>query len=327
MRSNPFQPIYDVCNRGSSPEKLEHLPDFPRYLDIELTNLCNFKCLMCPTGTGSSKRPKGMMSEEVFEKLIAEITPYQTPVRFIRWGEPLMHKSLISFIQRAKSIGSLTHINTNGSLLDERMMESLLDSGLDSIKFSFQGVDRKSYHEMRNIDFFDGLLTTIGKFHAMRGERATPYIHISTSITYESADLVHQFKTKTQPIADLVSVGRTILEYMDPAHSPRLSPEEQQRLEELKKLESVVKKHLECPEVFDKLSLNWDGTVSACCNDYDNKMLIGDLKRESLQHIWDSAKMMRYRGLLVQMRHNDLPLCRSCYDNYGLQTPGLQGVE
>lgn len=326
-RNNPFKPIYDVCNTGNPVEKLESLPSFPRYMDIELTNTCNFKCLMCPTGTGSSKRSKGMLSEEVFEKLLAEITPHKTALRFIRWGEPMLHKSLISFIERSHNAGVMVHINTNGSLMDEAMMTKLLESGLDSIKFSFQGVDRKSYHEMRNIDFFEQLLLTIEKFHGMRGERKIPFIHISTSITYETKEQVHQFQERTKGIADLVTVGRTILDYMDPSQSTRLSDVERYRLQTLKEQESVVKKHMECPEVFDKLSLNWDGTVSACCNDYDNKMIIGDFRKDSLQTIWNSMQMNRYRGILSKMEHHKLFLCKSCYDNYGIQTPGLQATE
>lgn len=327
QRSNPFQPIYDVCNTGNSVVKSQNLPSFPRYLDIELTNTCNFKCLMCPTGTGSSKRPRGMLSEELFEKLLAEIAPHKTALRFIRWGEPLLHKSLIPFIRRAHEAASLVHINTNGSLMDEPMMEKLLESGLDSIKFSFQGVDRKSYQEMRNIDFFDGLLDTIAKFYALRGNRALPYIHISTSITYESKEQVQAFRERTHGIADLVTIGRTILDYMEPGQSTRLSDVERFRLQALKEQESVVKKHMECPEVFDKLSLNWDGTISACCNDYDNKMIIGDFRKDSLQTIWNGQQMHRYRSLLAKMEHNKLFLCKSCYDNYGIQNPGLQATD
>ena len=91
MRLNPFKPIYAECNEGNSRQKIDNLPIFPRCLDIELTNLCNFKCLMCPTGTGAHQRKKGLMSDAVFDKIIDEIKKYKTPLRFIRWGEPTLH--------------------------------------------------------------------------------------------------------------------------------------------------------------------------------------------------------------------------------------------
>ena len=30
-----------------------------------------------------------------------------------------------------------------------------------------------------------------------------------------------------------------------------------------------------CNEAFDKLSINWNGDVTLCCEDYDNFMIVG----------------------------------------------------
>ena len=324
-RVNPFKPIYDVCNRGNSLAKLQSLPSFPRYLDLELTNTCNFRCLMCPAGVGSVSRAKGFMSGVVFQKLIDEIAPHKTPLRFIRWGEPMLHPEFIQYIRKAKNVGALVHINTNGSLLNEEMIACLLDTRLDSIKFSFQGVDRQGYHEMRNIDYFDDLLRKVKMLYEKRGNRPIPFIHVSTTITYETVEQVRLFRDSIKNHVDLVTVGRTVLEHIRPDET-NLDHDKQALLTRLKTMESVVKKHPDCPEVFDKLSVNWDGTVSACCSDYDNKMLVGDLTTTPLSEIWMSTRMNRYRTMLAGMRHDDIPLCSTCYDYHELQTPGLQQV-
>jgi radical SAM protein with 4Fe4S-binding SPASM domain len=322
-RVNPFTAIYQVCNQGNSTAKLQALPSFPKYLDLELTNKCNFRCLMCPTGVGTITRHQGLMSPEVFHSILEQIAPYRTPVRLIRWGEPLLHPDLINCIKELKRAGSIVHMNTNGSLLDEAMMDLLLETELDSIKFSFQGVDKKSYGEMRNIDFFEGLLKKVILLHQKRGNRRTPFLHVSTTITYETAEQVATFKEAIRNHVDLVTVGRTILEHIDPDKT-NLGEDKKALLRDLASQESVIKKHPECPEVFDKLSINWDGTVSACSGDYDNKMLIGDLRCNSLQEIWMSEKMASYRAMLVALRHHEIPLCSHCYDYHGLQTAGLQ---
>ena len=69
-----------------------------------------------------------------------------------------------------------------------------------------------------------------------------------------------------------------------------------------------------CPEVFNKLSVNWDGTVSACCADYDNQMIVGDLKNNSLKEIWEGTALKEYRELVLTEAHWCLPLCNGCYD-------------
>lgn len=89
-------------------------------------------------------------------------------------------------------------------------------------------------------------------------------------------------------------------------------PADEVRHDKSRDLSKPPEKYIQCPEVFGKLSVNWDGTVSACCGDYDNKMLVGDVKENSLEKIWHSSKMNHYRKMLKEMRHSELPLCRNC---------------
>jgi len=319
-RINPFRKIYDICDSGDSKDKYEHLPDFPRYIDIELTNYCNYKCLMCPVGTGTMKRVQGFMSKEVYDKLLNEIKDYKTSLRFIRWED------FIEYIKKAKNLGIMCHLNTNGSLLTEDDLKSLVEIGLDSIKFSFQGIDEKSYSEMRNKNCFNDLINKIKRLYEIRGNNIYPYIHIATTVTYENKENVYKFKKYTSQFADLVTIGRTKLEHIDIEKS-KLSKEEKEMFKYLKEQESLVKQHFKCcPEVFDKLSINWDGTVTACCGDYDNKMLIGDLKENSLKEIWNSEKADYYRKLLSQKKYDEIGLCRYCYDYMELQTSGIQNI-
>lgn len=323
MRANPFQPLYDQCNAGNSKQKLAALPAFPRMIDIEMTNTCNFRCLMCPTGNYSQKREKGFMTDEVFYRVLEQIRGTRTPLRFIRWGEPFTHPNILQYLRDCREAGLLTHVNTNGSRLTDEMMDELVRIPLDSLKFSFQGVDRKSYSEMRNIDFFDELIDTVRRMHAKRGDSPFPFIHVSTTITYESKELVGQFREAFKDIADMVNVGRTVLEYVD-LNAVRLRPHEFEQLKKLKELESVVKVHPECPEVFDKISINWDGSVTACCMDSENVMTLGDVRKDTIQEIWDGHLLNHYRAMLADMRHDELALCKSCYDTHGLSVPGLQ---
>jgi MoaA/NifB/PqqE/SkfB family radical SAM enzyme len=326
MRINPFKQIYDKCNQGGPKFKLENLIDFPRYIDIELTNSCNFHCLMCSVGTNTTVREKGFMKDEIYYKILNEINEYKTPIRFVRWGEALLHPKLIDYIKAAKKMGIMCHLNTNGSLLDEDKIEELIEIQLDSIKFSFQGIDRETYGEMRNVDFFDDLITIVRHFYRKRGRRPYPYIHVATTITYEKQEDVEEFKDFLKDFTDLVTVGRTILEHLD-TDKVRLGDEDKKTLKSLKELESVVEKRLKCcDEVFDKLSINWDGKVTACCRDYDNKTIVGDLNKSTLIKARNSEVINSYRGLLVERKYNSIEQCKNCYDFMQVQTPGIQNV-
>ncbi|MDD4951019.1 MAG: radical SAM/SPASM domain-containing protein [Desulfovibrionaceae bacterium] len=324
MRKNPFQPVYDACNLRDPQDKVENLPAWPTHVDLELTNNCNFRCLMCAQRVPLRNKAKGFMAEPVFERLVSELKGPAIPVRVIGWGEPTLHPKWLKFVDQAKQAGLMVHFCTNGGLIDRAQMRALADMGLESMKFSFQGVDRKSFREMRNRDYFDQLRAKVRAFSELRGDRPLPFLHISTTITYESADQVRAFRREMSEYADLVTVGRTFFDTVDPDQGD-FTDSEKELLARLMPKESVVKRHPKfCPEVFDKLTVNWDGTVSACCRDFDNLMLAGDLRTQSLQECWVSERMEGYRRLLAQRKYQALALCRTCYDYMGLSLPGLQ---
>lgn len=325
MIENPLEELYRHCNAGDSKRKFSNRIEFPRMIDVELTNTCNFRCLMCPTGNLSQRRPAGFMEPSMFYRILEQAAPRKTPIRFIRWGEPLLHPDVLEFIQACTDVGIITHLNTNGSKLDEPMMRALIEVGLSSIKFSFQGVDRKSFEEMRNFDFYNDLVDRMRLFNQLRGDGTSPFLQLSTTITYETKEMIEDFKQEVSEFVDQLSIGRTVLDFIN-LDEVRLRSDEIEMLKSLKEMESVAKIHPECPEVYDKLSIDWNGLVTACCMDSDNLMVVGDAKTEPLEKIWVSEALEEYRRVLADLRHDDLPLCSNCYDYLSLSGEDLQSV-
>jgi MoaA/NifB/PqqE/SkfB family radical SAM enzyme len=161
VKNNPFNEVYAKLNGN------EGYYEFPACMDIELTNICNLHCLFCPTGTGVSIRDKGFMSEETFEKIIENLQGNKVGLRFSRWGEPTLHKDIVKFFKIAKKEGHIVHLNTNGQILNEHLINELLAAGLDSIKFSFQGVDERTYQQMRQDSSFKKLIENIKYTHKL----------------------------------------------------------------------------------------------------------------------------------------------------------------
>jgi MoaA/NifB/PqqE/SkfB family radical SAM enzyme len=52
--------------------------------------------------------------------------------------------------------------------------------------------------------------------------------------------------------------------------------------------------------------------VSACCPDWDQKLIVGDLKRESLREIWNSPVLQDLRLQHLRGARRDNALCRAC---------------
>lgn len=185
-RENPFIQINKKCNNATNIEKdvdiCKNPHKTPLYLDLELTNHCNLQCNMCPVGTGIMKRVKGFMSEEVFGKILDNIKHYQIQgVRFIRWGEPTLHTRFLDWAKILKKEGVLIHFNTNGLLLDEEMIRGIIDAKIDSVKFSFQGIDDLTYGEMRQGGSYSKLLDSIKMMHKIQGGYN---VYISNNLYY-----------------------------------------------------------------------------------------------------------------------------------------------
>lgn len=153
----------------------------------------------------------------------------------------------------------------------------------------------------------------------LRGEREKPYIQISTTTTTETPEQIKRFLALTKPFCDYSNVGRTKLSHLD-VENMQISSERKQEFRRLQKNENMIKRRLDgCPEVFDKLSINWDGKVTACCGDYDEELVVGNLSEETLQEIFFGENIRRIRKILSEESYDKLPLCRDCYQYIELQ--------
>lgn len=312
MPINPFAEIYARMYKKSDVEKFRNLSEMPLLIDIELTNNCNMSCMFC--GNRAQTREKGFMTEETFSLVLKQIDE-RIPLRFVRWGENMLHPGMLDFFRMAKLKGIMIHLTTNGTLLSDSIIKQFVKIPLDSIKFSFQGADETGYKKMRNSSFFDKVMGNLKSLHEMRGDRERPYIHVSSTMTDETETEIDAFRNGVSQYCDSLDIGRTSLSRYD-IFSMNLTEEEFARYTDLRRKETVTKIHMECPEVFDKLSINWDGTVSACCGDYNNLFVVGDIRSRSLQEIWQGEQMNEIRQILLRGDHDKLSLCSNCYSPY-----------
>ena len=317
MRENELKKIYRTIDSGTAREKMANLPIFPKIIEFEITNHCNFSCIMCPTGIGTAKRDRGYMTEEVFGRVISELSGHNVALKFVGQGEPLLHPNAIGFIGKAHKNGIITHLTTNGSLLSEEMIRSIVDEQiLDSIKFSFQGIDAEGYYMLRQKDGFDELINIIKRFFVIRGDREKPYMTIGTSITNETKELIEAFVKMGRDICDRVEVGMTQLECSELSIVKNDSYRE--KLIELRKRQMDNKKrYVCCPQVFDVISIRWNGDITACCGDIQGEMTLGNIMSDSIADCWVCKKEQEFRRLLAEGRYEDISACKDCYDVYG----------
>ena len=258
-------------------------------------------------------RPKGFMDIRLFREICKQAKRYGAQgIRLSRWGEPLLHPGILDMIKIAKRTGLLTYLATNGLLCDKKTSDGLIRSGLDCLNFSMQGVNEREYNALRNRRAYSRLKENIVHFALLREQAKTgyPFLRVSTTITDEEPSEINRFKNDWSHFVDEVGIGYTWFS----------------RLRDKKKVLPWLRRaqplptRFRCFEVMYKLSIDWDGVVTACCLDYDRQISLGTVKEASLLNYWKSPQLKALRLLLLEKRQDLFLLCSTCALNYSFRS-------
>ena len=143
-----------------------HLPTQLKKLYIEPTSQCNLDCRTCIRNTWDE--PQGMMSEEVFSRVIEGLKSFSPlpTVFFGGFGEPLFHPHIIDMVARVKALGASVELITNGTLLSKNVSLELLKAGLDVLWVSLDGATPESYADIRLGAALPQVLENLAAFHS-----------------------------------------------------------------------------------------------------------------------------------------------------------------
>ncbi len=125
-------------------------------LRISITDRCNFRCNYCmpPDEFGLDHKflPRSeILSFEDISLIVRSMLPLGLEKVRITGGEPLLRKDICTLISMIRKCDSNLDIalTTNGSLL-HKFAEKLLDSGLDRVTVSLDGIDDKIVQDISN---------------------------------------------------------------------------------------------------------------------------------------------------------------------------------
>ena len=288
-------------------------------LTIETTNLCNLSCLICPTNNGM-KREKGTMSFELFQKTINGGKSLEH-LCLHNWGEPILNKDLFNMIRYAHDRGiRYTVFNTNGSLLDDDIVNRLLDSPLSILRISVDG-NPNTYRQIRGIDF-NTIEKNIIKLIKKRNEiNSSLKIGIVMVIDEQTEKDMDSFHAKWNAIVDHVRFQPKLIRSESgqgatikwaTAQSAKKNCAKETQFYKF----SVQRSDL-CTELYGKdygkMVVLWDGKVVPCCADYEGTLQIGDVLNETVDSIWNGLAIKRLRK---RHMNKDFPqMCKNCSEH------------
>src|SRR3569833_1293900 len=67
-----------------------------------------------------------------------------------------------------------------------------------------------------------------------------------------------------------------------------------------------------CDLLFHKMYIGYNGDALLCCMDWRRRVVLGNVRHQSVKEIWQGAAYRHYRRLQQQGRSRELVLCRDC---------------
>lgn len=308
---------------------------------LETTNACNLKCVMCPRGMNNKMtRDIQPMDNELFCRVIDQVDDAEkekvqqgigkedflsnppptlvwpgseydvSALRLHHFGSPMLDLKMLDRVDYIKR-------NTDIAI---QFSETIINLKLQEVRELFQmGLDRL-------IIALDG--TTAEEFEASRGVKVKNF----SAMIQRVRDII-EMKLK---VGDRTKLDVQIIQMR---HAPQES-----FLEEWNSIEGVnvhVKPFFPYPDVshdlvtegdtvfqrncripFTSLTVMTDGKVVPCNSDYNGEHVLGDLNHQSLQEVWDSPEVTAFcRKFIFDLFDKD-SLCNRCgfYPHYKRQS-------
>ena len=144
-----------------------NLDSYPTEIYFETSDLCNANCIMCAKFSAylfdrlneeeirNIYKRSSVMKLDYLEYLFKSgVLDYCFFTHIHGFGEPLLNKNLIKFIQLLRVKACNTDFFTNAMLLKENLAKKIVEYSVENISVSFYGGTKETYEQvMRNCDF------------------------------------------------------------------------------------------------------------------------------------------------------------------------------
>lgn len=273
----------------------------PLRLWVETSSACNLRCAMCPNKFMSASE-KGLMTMDLFRKIVDEARGFASDINLHHRGEPLLNPALFDMIAYARDAGLRTRFHSNGALLDAVKADKLLQARPDLVSFSVDGFGKEAYERVRVGAAFETTLDNITGFLKLRRERGLrrPYVVVEKIM----------FKNDPCPASE-AEVRATTRRFEEAGVDEIIEKEEYVWAEEGAPEPDMPPGNMVCTFPWYAMVICWDGTVTPCPQDFHAKLNLGSVKQDSIADVWNGPA---YRDLRRRLAAdlNSLALCRKC---------------
>ncbi len=315
---------------------------FNVWLTIELTNICNLKCVMCHVREFDPLTP-GMMDLEIFKNIMDEIVEKKIRIYGLKlfWlGEPLLHPQFAEVLSLipVKNVNETVVFDTNCLLMDKDVTEAIIKRCRDCklyIFLSLDGLTDETYSSMRVLGNRQTAYDNIHYLLKRRKEEKLdfPKVRIQFIVHknnyHEIEDFIEYWRNtgyfEELPVMDDIQDDRDFI------HLRRWITGDEQELADKIYDETLVKLGIKketmpanvdtrdcaatdypCENLFAMPMIRSNGDVTVCNNDVELSLKMGNVNDSSFIDIWCGEKLNNLRRMHLNGRRNEISKCHNC---------------
>ena len=279
--------------------QLRELDNFPPYLQIEPTAVCNFRCVFCyqtdKTFSRKSSGYTGHMPLDLFKHIIDTAVGDVEFISLASRGEPLLCPDIVPMLAYTRGKFLNLKLNTNAALLDERKCHAILQGGVKTLVISADAAEEPLYSSLRVGGKLSVVLSNVERFQKIRETQ------------YRNSEIITRVSgVKYRDDQDIQSLGSFWGGIVDQVAFVNYNPWENVYL----RVPSDIQEP--CSDLWRRMFIWWDGRVNVCDVDYKSTLAVGNIRENTLSALWRGSKYSGYRIAHVGGERGHMMPCNRC---------------
>ena len=288
-----------VVGNGDDLSHRHHL----KIVSLETMVACNQKCYFCPVSI--APREDFVMPEEMFERIVNELTSFKTieSVFLQSYNEPTLDRRFVDFCKRLYAAGLPVAVLSNGSGFTPQKTDALIESApLRYLCINLSTLDRERYQHDRGEDHLSVVLRNLDYMKDRPVAQEMKIVVLGPGTDLHVSDF--------EAIRDRFAGSRFVVEphvVMDRAGWLDVGMKTAERNRPLAGCDNVGSRPLQ------HLHITPRGKCVLCCEDYDEKYVVGDLTQSTIAEVLAGDELAKLRRWVygVQDAPDDF-MCRDC---------------
>lgn len=284
---------------------------FLRNIEIQTQSLCNANCRICPYEKVSKMDEVGgyhKLPIDIIYSIVDEVSKYKNIdcIKPYMNNEPLLDNRIIDILRYIKSKGIATEISTNASCLSEELTKKIVDEQLiDDLRISFFSANKKKYKELMPGLDYDRTLQHIQFFIEYNRKHNNVILLQIIQVMYEGMNFYMEKK-----LLNNLFNGTKIhfFGYLD-----RAGNNDKKNSVILDEFSEYTLSGCKLARLEETMTIAANGNVILCSQDWMQKIVMGNIFRDSIEDIILGDKRIHFLRQLygVEESSGDFP-CKKC---------------